>query len=96
MDDPHQADVVDETPQASFAAELRRLRLQAGLTVRALAQKLHRAHSSIVEYEHASACRASRASSNTRTSSAWRAERWLRSASAHEPQNLSLRVTAAR
>jgi transcriptional regulator with XRE-family HTH domain len=53
MDDPVEAEVVDETPQACFAAELRRLRLQAGLSVRALARGLHRAHSGIVEYETA-------------------------------------------
>ena len=53
MDDPYEAEVVDDTPWASFAAELRCLRVQAGLSVRALARGLHRAHSSIVEYEHA-------------------------------------------
>jgi WD40 repeat protein/transcriptional regulator with XRE-family HTH domain len=53
MHDPHEADVVDDTPQASFAAELQRLRKQAGLSVRALAHELHRAHSGIVEYERA-------------------------------------------
>jgi len=39
------------TPEADFGAELRRLRERAGLTVRALANDLHRAHSGLVEYE---------------------------------------------
>ncbi len=50
MDDPHDGEAEAER---SFAAELRRLRLQAGLSVRRLAQELHRAHSGIVEYERA-------------------------------------------
>lgn len=51
IDDPHNAQTQDDTPQARFGAELRRLREQAGLTVRRLAEELHRAHSGIVEYE---------------------------------------------
>jgi WD40 repeat protein/transcriptional regulator with XRE-family HTH domain len=41
----------DDTPEERFGAELRRLRLRAGLSVRRLARGLHRAHSGIVEYE---------------------------------------------
>jgi WD40 repeat protein/transcriptional regulator with XRE-family HTH domain len=51
MDDPHDAEMADDRPHARFGAELRRLRLQAGLSVRRLAQELHRAHSGIVHYE---------------------------------------------
>jgi transcriptional regulator with XRE-family HTH domain len=39
------------TPEEAFGVQLRRLREQAGLTVRALGHRLHRAHSGIVEYE---------------------------------------------
>ena len=51
MDDPHNGDAIG-TPEARLGSELRRLRVQAGLSVRALASKLHRSHSGIVEYEH--------------------------------------------
>jgi WD40 repeat protein/transcriptional regulator with XRE-family HTH domain len=51
MHDSHNAEPVDESPEARFGAELRRLRVQAGLSVRQLADELHRAHSSIVGYE---------------------------------------------
>ena len=44
-------DEEDRRPEAQFGAELRLLRQQAGLTVRELASRLHRSHSSIVEYE---------------------------------------------
>ena len=44
-------DAEDHTPEAQFGAELRLLRQRAGLTVRQLADHLHRSHSSIVEYE---------------------------------------------
>jgi WD40 repeat protein/transcriptional regulator with XRE-family HTH domain len=42
---------LEETPEERFGAELRRLRVQRGLSVRRLAEQLHRAHSGIVEYE---------------------------------------------
>jgi WD40 repeat protein/transcriptional regulator with XRE-family HTH domain len=51
MGDPHDVEMADDTPEARFGAELRRLRVQAGLSVRRLAQELHRAHSGIVHYE---------------------------------------------
>ena len=51
VDDPHNADPAGGTPEARLGTELRRLRVQAGLSVRGLASKLHRSHSSIVEYE---------------------------------------------
>jgi transcriptional regulator with XRE-family HTH domain len=51
MHDPHDGAVGDETPQERFGAELRRLRRQAGLSMRRLAQELHCAHSGIVDYE---------------------------------------------
>jgi WD40 repeat protein/transcriptional regulator with XRE-family HTH domain len=41
----------EDTPQARFGFELRRLRVRAGLSVRSLAAELHRAHSGIVDYE---------------------------------------------
>ena len=44
-------DFKDGTPEQSFGSELRRLRVGAGLSVRALASGLHRGHSSISEYE---------------------------------------------
>ena len=44
-------DEEDDRPEAQFGAELRLLRQQAGLTVRELASRLHRSHSSIVEWE---------------------------------------------
>jgi transcriptional regulator with XRE-family HTH domain len=46
-DDPEHV----QSPEARFGAELRRLREHAGLTVRRLADELHRAHSGIVEWE---------------------------------------------
>ena len=52
MDDPHNAETAHETPEARFGAELRRLRERDGLSVRRLADELHRAHSSIVGYEN--------------------------------------------
>ncbi|MBW3608494.1 MAG: helix-turn-helix domain-containing protein [Actinobacteria bacterium] len=51
MDDPHNGDATAGTPEARLGSELRRLRVQAGLSVRALARTLHRSHSGIVEYE---------------------------------------------
>jgi WD40 repeat protein/transcriptional regulator with XRE-family HTH domain len=45
MDSPH------ASPEARLGAELRRLRVRAGLSVRQLARELNRAHSSIVVYE---------------------------------------------
>lgn len=51
MGDPHNDELADETPEARFGAELRRLRLRANLSGRQLAKALHRAQSSIVEYE---------------------------------------------
>jgi WD40 repeat protein/transcriptional regulator with XRE-family HTH domain len=50
-DDPHNAEKADETPEARFGAELRRLRVHAGLSGRRLADELHRGQSSIVDYE---------------------------------------------
>ena len=47
----HDDDAANGTPEERFGAELRRLRERAELTVRRLAQELHRSHSSIVEYE---------------------------------------------
>jgi transcriptional regulator with XRE-family HTH domain len=52
MDDSHEAEMADETPEMRFGAELRRLRVHAGLSLRRLADDLHRAHSGIVEYEN--------------------------------------------
>jgi transcriptional regulator with XRE-family HTH domain len=51
MNDPYIGETPDDTPEARFGAELRRLRVRAGLSGRRLAEELHRAHSSIVEYE---------------------------------------------
>jgi WD40 repeat protein/transcriptional regulator with XRE-family HTH domain len=48
---PDDAVMAQETPEARFGAQLRRLRVHAGLSVRALAEQLHRAHSGIVEFE---------------------------------------------
>ncbi|HEX8158733.1 MAG TPA: helix-turn-helix transcriptional regulator, partial [Solirubrobacteraceae bacterium] len=53
MEDRRDVEAAGSSPQECFAAELRRLRVEAGLSVRALAQELHRAHSGIVEYESA-------------------------------------------
>jgi len=44
-------DASHATPEARLGAELRRLRVRAGLTVRQLARELNRSHSSIVVYE---------------------------------------------
>ncbi|MEA2244396.1 MAG: hypothetical protein QOD24_3952, partial [Solirubrobacteraceae bacterium] len=52
MGDPHNAATADDTPEARFGAELRRLRVRAGLSVRRLADELHRAHSTISEFEN--------------------------------------------
>jgi transcriptional regulator with XRE-family HTH domain len=52
MSDSEQAERgAEPSPEQRFGAELRRLREQADLSVRRLAQELHRAHSGIVEYE---------------------------------------------
>jgi len=51
MDDPHNGGTVDDTPAARFGDVLRQLRVRAGLSVRGLAEELHRAHSGLVEYE---------------------------------------------
>jgi WD40 repeat protein/transcriptional regulator with XRE-family HTH domain len=51
MDDPRSAEMPGESPEACFGAELRGLRVRAGLSVRQLAEALYRAHSSIVGYE---------------------------------------------
>ena len=51
IDDPDDGETADGTPEARFGAELRRLRVRAGLSVRRLAEELHRAHSGIVDYE---------------------------------------------
>jgi len=51
IDNPHNAETPEDTPEARFGAELRRLRVRAGLSVRQLADELHRAHSGIVDYE---------------------------------------------
>ena len=51
MDVPDEASRSDDTPESQFGAELRRLRVQAGLSIRGLAGALHRAHSGIVDYE---------------------------------------------
>jgi len=51
MEDPHNGETADDAPEARFGAELRGLRVQAGLSVRRLAEELHRAHSGLVEYE---------------------------------------------
>jgi transcriptional regulator with XRE-family HTH domain len=52
MEDPQSAGMADDTPEARFGVELRRLRIQAGLSVRRLAQELHRAHSTISDFEN--------------------------------------------
>lgn len=44
-------DVADGTPEERLGTELRRLRVGAGLSTRALAVALHRGHGSISEYE---------------------------------------------
>jgi len=51
MDDPADASISHPGPEAEFGAELRAARKRAGLSLRALARILHRAHSSLVEYE---------------------------------------------
>lgn len=51
MSNPDIDAAADDSPRARFGAELRRLRVQAGLTVRQLAAELHRGHASIVGYE---------------------------------------------
>ncbi|MEA2232903.1 MAG: hypothetical protein QOD83_2719 [Solirubrobacteraceae bacterium] len=52
MDDPADASISNhERPEAQFGAELRSARENADLSLRALARILHRAHSSLVEYE---------------------------------------------
>ena len=42
---------VDHSPETQFGSELRLLRQRAGLSARELAKRLHRSHSSIVEWE---------------------------------------------
>ena len=51
MNDPHDAETPADTPEARFGAELRRVRVQADLSVRQLAKDLQRAHSTISDFE---------------------------------------------
>jgi WD40 repeat protein/transcriptional regulator with XRE-family HTH domain/energy-coupling factor transporter ATP-binding protein EcfA2 len=52
MDDLHDAETADDTPEARFGAVLRRVRVRAGLSVRRLARDLDRAHSTISDFEN--------------------------------------------
>jgi WD40 repeat protein/transcriptional regulator with XRE-family HTH domain len=52
MDDLHDAEMADGTPEVRFGARLRRVRVRAGLSVRGLAKDLDRAHSSISDFEN--------------------------------------------
>ena len=52
MDAAHARPPLDDTPEMRFGAELRRVRLHAGLSVRQLAQALGRAHSTISDFEN--------------------------------------------
>jgi transcriptional regulator with XRE-family HTH domain len=51
MGAPHSPEASDDTPEAQFGAELRRLRVQAGLSLRQLGKALHRGYSSISDLE---------------------------------------------
>ena len=51
MDEPHGDDAANDTPEARFGAELRRLRVRAGLSQRDLAAALYRVASTISEFE---------------------------------------------
>jgi transcriptional regulator with XRE-family HTH domain len=51
MDDSYDDEIADVSPEARYGAELRRLRVGAGLSLRELADRLHRAHSTISEFE---------------------------------------------
>jgi transcriptional regulator with XRE-family HTH domain len=48
---PHGAETAQDTPEARFGAVLRGLRVRAGLTLRELGAELHRAHSTISDFE---------------------------------------------
>jgi len=52
MDDLHDAETADDTPEARFGAELRRVRVHAAISVRRLAKDLDRAHGTISDFEN--------------------------------------------
>jgi len=52
MDDRHDVETGADSPEARFGAGLRRIRVQAGLSVRRLARELDRAHSTISDFEN--------------------------------------------
>ena len=52
MDDLHDVDTAGNTPEARFGGELRRVRVQANVTLRRLAKDLGRAHSTISDFEN--------------------------------------------
>jgi transcriptional regulator with XRE-family HTH domain len=52
MDDRHDVETRGDSPEARFGAGLRRVRVQAGLSVRLLARELDRAHSTISDFEN--------------------------------------------
>jgi WD40 repeat protein/transcriptional regulator with XRE-family HTH domain len=51
MNDPHDDETAYDTPEVHFGAELRRLRVETGMSLRQLGRSLHRAHSTISEFE---------------------------------------------
>jgi WD40 repeat protein/transcriptional regulator with XRE-family HTH domain len=51
MEEPHDPEMTQQTPEARFGAVLRGLRVRAGLTLRGLGEELHRAHSTISDFE---------------------------------------------
>ncbi len=52
MGDVHDVETVRDSPEARFGAALRRVRVQAGVSVRRLAKDLDRAHSTISDFEN--------------------------------------------
>jgi transcriptional regulator with XRE-family HTH domain len=52
MDDVHDIDTGDDSPETRFGAVLRRVRVQAGVSVRRLAKDLGRVHSTISDFEN--------------------------------------------
>jgi WD40 repeat protein/transcriptional regulator with XRE-family HTH domain len=51
MNEPHNPEITQQTPEARFGAVLRGLRVRAGLTLRGLGEQLHRSYSTISDFE---------------------------------------------